>query len=82
MKVKDLIQNKNYDRVEVFITLPGNKGSAMIGVAKCEDGQLFPLDDDTYDDIEREEVASYQEFINPEKGIQRGLTVTIQGEWT
>lgn len=81
MKVKDLIKDKNYDCVEVRMTLPGG-GSALLGMAKSEGGHLVPLDDDTYEDIEREEVVSHEEFANLAKGIQHGLTVTTQGEWT
>ena len=85
MKVKDLIQKKDYDHVEVYLTLPGGD-SALLGMAKSKEGKLFPLDDDTCEDIEEdtgyEEVISYKEFASPEKGIQSGLIITVQGEWT
>ena len=47
----------------------------FFGVCYSRNGSLIPLDGDTYS--EEEEVLSYEEWSNPEKGIIDGLTVVV-----
>lgn len=79
MIVADLIRNKDYDRIEWRIAKPGKSGedSIFAGVCRSENGQLIPLDGDSYS--EKEEVLSYEEFLTAENS--NCLSVVIRTSW-
>ena len=79
MIVKDLIQNKDYDYISWRVTSPPNWGEPdmFFGVCKSINGQLVPLDGDSY--YEDEVVVRYEEWSYNE--IENGLTVVIEAEW-
>ena len=78
MTIGDLIKNKNYDYVEYRLTIP-NGSDIFAGCFKSENGEIIPLDGDSYS--KNEEVLSYEEWNNPKKGVISGLTVVVKGEW-
>ena len=79
MIVKDLINKKDYDYIEWYITLPEDLGKSEIffGVSKSINSELISLDGDSYS--ENETVLNYTEWSDDELGIKNGLTVVIQG---
>lgn len=81
MTIKDIIRNKNYDYIDIRVTSPENweEKSIFVGCCKSENRKLIPLDGDTYD--ESEIVISSEEWKNEERGIKKGLTILINGEW-
>lgn len=80
MKVKDLIEKKDYDYIEWYVTPPNGlwQENIFFGISKSENGKLISLDGDTYS--ENTEVISYEEWNNPEKNILNGLTIVYKGE--
>lgn len=80
MTVGDLIRNKDYDYISWRMIIPGlfDGDSLFFGCTKSENGKLISLDGDTYS--EGEEIISWEEWSNPEKGIVNGLTVVTEGE--
>ena len=85
MRVKDLIKNKDYDYISWRIKIDEadremiGEDDIFFGVCYSRDGELISLDGDIYS--EEEEVLSYEEWSNPEKGIINGLTVVVEGVW-
>lgn len=95
MTIKDLIQNKDYDHIEIYLTLPKVthnkavwdkmtedevwKNSIFMGIAKSEHGELISLDGDTYSD--EDEVLYHEEFINEVEGVLQGLSIVIPTDW-
>lgn len=79
MIITDLIDNKDYDYIEWYVTLPEYLGKSDIffGISKSINGELISLDGDSYS--ENETVLSYTEWSDDESGIKNGLTVVIQG---
>lgn len=79
MKVVDLIKDKDYDYIELRITLPKNVGGGDTFFGSCEskNGELFSHDQDYYS--KDEEIISYKEWSN--KKIKNGLTIIVKGEW-
>ena len=78
MIIGDLIKNKNYDYVEYRLTIP-NGSDIFAGCFKSENGEIIPLDGDSYS--KNEDVLNYEEWSNPKQDIQNGLTVVVKGEW-
>lgn len=78
MAIGDLIKNKDYDYVSYRLTLPEGDDT-FAGCFKSQNGEIIPLDGDSYS--KDEEVLSYEEWDNPEKSIQNGLTVVVKVEW-
>ena len=78
MTIGDLIKNKNYDYVEYRLTIPSGR-DIFAGCFKSENGEIIPLDDDSYS--KNEEVLSYEEWSNPKQDIKNGLTVVVKSEW-
>lgn len=78
MKVSDLIQNEDYDYIEWKVISSDSK-EIFFGKAASKDGKLISLDGDSYD--EDTEIIRYEEWSNPKKEIQNGLTVVFEGEW-
>lgn len=79
MTISDLIKNKDYDYVSYRLTLPDGDDT-FAGCFVSKDSEIIPLDGDTIYD-ENDEVLRYEEWDNPEEGIQNGLTVVVKGEW-
>ena len=81
MTIKDLIKNKDHDRISIRRVRPEKYGGGDVfcGPAKSINGKLVSLDGDTYS--ENEEVLSYEEWSNPEKGVENGLTIVLKGGW-
>lgn len=81
MTVGDLIKNKDYDYISWRITLPEKLGGGdtLFGITSSKNGELISLDGDTYS--KEIEVLSYEEWDNPEEGIENGLTIVYEGEW-
>lgn len=79
MVVKDLIKNKDYDYISWRLTPPKNwdEPSIFLGACKSVNGELIPLDDDTYydDDV----VVRYEEWSSDK--VKNGLTVVVETEW-
>ena len=78
MTIGDLIKNKDYDYVEYRLTTP-NGSDIFAGCFKSENGEIIPLDGDSYS--KNEDVLNYEEWNNPKQDIQNGLTVVVKGEW-
>ena len=78
MKISDLIKNKDYDYIEWRVTSSDGQ-EIFFGKAASKDGDLISLDGDSYD--EDTEIIRYEEWSNPKKEIQNGLTVVFEGEW-
>lgn len=78
MKVKDLIKNKDYPLIQFRYTHPEIPEGVFFGVCKSKNGELIPLDNDSYS--EDEEVLSYEKFKS-EKTNEIYLDITIKGEW-
>lgn len=78
MKVSDLIKNKDYDYIEWRVTSSDSE-EIFFGKSASKDGKLISLDGDSYD--EDTEIIRYEEWSNPKKEIQNGLTVVFVGEW-
>lgn len=79
MTIGDLIKNKDYDYVSYRLTLQDGS-DIFAGCFASKDGEIVSLDGDTIYD-EKDEVLSYKEWSMPEKSIQNGLTVVVEGEW-
>ena len=81
MTVKDLISKKDYDWIGWRYTLPEDLGGGdmFFGVCKSVDGELISLDGDIYD--ENTEVLSYEEFTNLDEGIEKGVSVVVEGHF-
>lgn len=75
--IGDLIKGKNYDYVSYRLEHRGEYEFA--GCFKVEDGEIIPLDYDTY--YPEEEVVASEEWIMPEEGIFNGLSVVCECEW-
>ena len=50
-----------------------------MGCAYSKDGELYPLDGDSYD--EEEEVLYYERWSSLEENVQNGVSVVLQGYW-
>lgn len=74
--IKDFF-NKNYDTVEVRMTVPKECGVKDIfaGLFQIHDGQIISLDGDYYD--EDQEVLSFEEWTDD--STESGLTIVIKG---
>lgn len=80
MTIGDLIKNKDYDYVEYRVIPPLDTAETMFfGAFKSVSGEIISLDGNTYH--KSEEVLSYEEWSNPEKGIENGLTIIVDVEW-
>ena len=75
MTLGNLIKNKDYDYVSYRLKLP-DKSDIFAGCFASKVGKIISLDGDTIYD-EKDEVLSYEEWSNPEEGIQNGLTVVV-----
>lgn len=75
--IGDLIKNKDYDYVSYRISWKDH--DIFAGSFKAENGKIIPLDGDTYS--LNEEVIRSEEWSNPEKGVENGLTVVVEGSW-
>lgn len=81
MIVRDLINKKDYDYIEWYMTLPEDFGKSNIffGISKSINGELISLDGDSYS--EDETVVSYNEWSDDELGIKNGLAIIVETEW-
>lgn len=81
MTIKELIKDKNYDCIEMRITLPEKigGGDTLMGYCESKNGELLDLDGDTYD--ENWDVLSSKEWENETMEVYHGLTILIEGEW-
>lgn len=79
MTVKDLIQKKDYDYISWRLTSPKwwDEPDIFLGSCKSINGELIPLDGDSYS--ENEIVIRYEEWSK--EGIENGLTVVTEAEW-
>lgn len=80
MIVKDLIKDKDYDYISWRVTAPEDwrdEPDMFFGACKSKNGELIPLDGDSYS--EDEIVVRYEEWSNDE--IEHGLTVVVEAEW-
>lgn len=79
MTIGDLIKNKDYDYISYRVTAPKNVDADDIffGMCKSRNGELIPLDGDTYS--ESEEVIRWEEWSTED--IPCGLTVVCEVEW-
>lgn len=79
MTVKDLIKNKDYDYISWRVVAPDwfDESDVFIGACKSINGELIPLDGDSYS--EHEEVIQFEEWSN--ERIENGLTVIVLEEW-
>ena len=79
MIVKDLIKNKDYDYISWRCTAPKywDEPDIFCGACKSQNGELIPLDGDSYS--EHEIVIRYEEWSSDL--IKNGLTVVVDAEW-
>lgn len=79
MTVKDLIKDKDYDYISWRVTAPPQWGEPdmFFGCCKSVNGELIPLDGDSY--YEDEVVIRYEEWSDDE--IKNGMTVVVETEW-
>lgn len=86
MTVGDLIKNKDYDYISWRITLPKSivdkcdEDSVFIGSCFSKNGKLIFNGNDT-DYYEDEVVIKYEEWTRPDKDIENGSTVWVEGDW-
>lgn len=80
-KIRDLIQNKNYDIICLRTTIPEGAGDedTLIGICRSKKGELIPDIGDICSS--NEEVLRFEEWENKEYGIENGLTVVVAGHW-
>lgn len=83
MTLGELIQSKDYDRIEFRMMLPNKPDTPIFyGIAKSENGELISLDGDSYEDEMEKELLSYEEWSNESKNVKNGLTVVFKfGFW-
>ena len=74
MTVKDLIKEKDYDHISFHLG-DSLEDSIFFGVAKSENGELIPLDGDSYS--ENTEVIEHEEWNEPMFSIENGLTIVF-----
>lgn len=74
MTIEDLIKNKDYDYVEVRLFI-SEDDDIFAGSFSSKDGEIISLDGDMYS--KNKEVIRYEEWNNPEEGIQNGLTIVV-----
>lgn len=72
--IKELICEKDYDRIEIRIQFPGRENSVFVGCCKSDKGKLISLDGDAYS--ENMMVLSYEEWTT--ERIKNGLTVVVR----
>ena len=80
MTIHDLIENKDYDLINFYVTAPPSvtdEKYIFFGVCKSNCGKLISLDGDSYN--ESEEVIEYEEFSNDK--IKNGLNVFCHTDW-
>ena len=77
--VGDLIHDENYDCIEWRVTTPPDwdEPDMLFGYCKSINGELIPLDGDTYS--KGEVVVRYQKFRGGD--VENGLTVVVEAEW-
>lgn len=77
--VRDIVQDENYDCIEWRVTAPEHwdEPDMFFGGCKFINGELIPLDGDTYslDEI----VVRYQKWCGGD--VRNGLTVVVESEW-
>lgn len=80
LTIGDLIKNKDYDYISYRLTPPEDwpEESIFAGICKSKNGELIPLDGDTY--CKSEEVVFFEEWCDDE--VKNGLTVVVKTEWT
>lgn len=78
--VGELIKNKDYDYVSYRVMIPelGDKDGIFAGCFSVKNGEIIPLDHDTY--YKSEEVISSEEWNDSEEGIKNGLTIIVEGK--
>lgn len=79
MIVQDLINKKDYDYISWRVTSPPywDEPDIFAGACKSKDGELIPLDGDSYS--ENEIVLKYEEWTTD--NLKNCLTVVIKTEW-
>lgn len=76
MTLEEIIKEKDYDYIEFRMICEARKnGSIFYGAAKSVDGELISLDGDNYDEELNMEPVSKREFKNPDRHVEKGLTV-------
>lgn len=79
-RIKDLIQNKDYDYIELRAPIPENmrkEGTYFVGGAKSVNGELIAFDGDTYS-LDTE-VVSCEEWSS--ETYKNGLTIVFSGNY-
>lgn len=77
--IGDLIKNKDYDYISYRLTVDDKSKSFFAGCFRSENGKIISLDGDVYN--LDEEVLRYEEWDEPEEGINKGLTVVVDYDW-
>lgn len=76
MVLEQLIQKKDYDFIEFRALCPPRiTGDILYGFGYSKDGVFHSLDGDGYEDELSMEPISYNEWDNPKKNVQNGLTL-------
>lgn len=79
MTVQDLINQKDFDYISWRVTHPKFSGGVWLGTCHSRNGELISNDGDYYSS--NEEILSYEEWDDVEKGIKNGLDVLVEGKW-
>lgn len=77
--IGDLIKDKDYDYISYRLTVDDKSKSFFAGCFRSENGKIISLDGDVYN--LDEEVLRYEEWDEPEEGINKGLTVVVDYDW-
>ena len=77
--IGNLIKDKDYDYISYRLTVDDKSKSFFAGCFRSENGKIISLDGDVYS--LDEEVLRYEEWDEPEEGINKGLTVVVDYDW-
>lgn len=76
----DYVAYREYDEKGTLPPATGNNTDGkFFGCFKVTNGKIISLDGDSYDDSEP--VIAAEEWTNPDKGIEKGLTVVVAMEY-
>lgn len=78
MTVGNLIAKKDYDYMAWYVVGPDGETEMFCGVTASKNGELVPLDSDSY--YKATEVKSYEEWSNEK--IKNGLTIVYECDWS
>lgn len=74
MTIGELIQNKDYDRIEYRIINQKFADGIFAGIFASKNGEIISLDGDSYS--KDEEVKKYEEWTNEK--VKNGLTIWVK----